>query len=313
MIDVKGIKKYFSVTHGFLRQKSGHVKAVDGVSFTIAPGKTLGLVGESACGKTTVGKIILGLLKADEGKVLIDGKDITVLSESAIRPLRPKMQPVFQDPFSSLNPRMKVGDIITEGIRIMGGSYSPDKAGELLKSVGLTKEAISRFPHQFSGGQRQRIGIARAIATNPSFLVCDEPVSSLDVSIQAQILNLLKRLQNELNFACLFIAHDLSVVEHMSDDVAVMYLGKIVEKAPKEELYKNPLHPYTRLLLASVPVPDPIRARRRRQEPKKLFIQAQAPGGCRFSDRCPGAMPKCALGEPALKEVSPGHHVACYL
>jgi len=295
----------------------GDVKAVDGVSFAVARGETLGLVGESGCGKTTVGRAMLRLYKPTGGRIVFDGVDITHLPDSQLRPLRRRMQMVFQDPFASLNPRHSVGRIVAEPLRVHGIAGRGDatsRVREILQVVGLPSDAANRYPHEFSGGQRQRIGLARALALNPELVVCDEPVSALDVSIQAQIINLMEELQSELGLTYLFIAHDLAVVRHISTRIAVMYLGKIVEVAPSDDLYENPLHPYTITLLSAIPIPDPEVERKRvsiRVE-GDLPSPANPPKACRFHTRCPFAQPtRCAEDEPRLRELE-GHLVACH-
>jgi oligopeptide/dipeptide ABC transporter ATP-binding protein len=300
MIKVEKITKYFSIERGFLRRKAGEVRAVDGVSFEIQKGQTLGLVGESGCGKTTVGKLLLGLERPNSG---------TISHETGVT-----SQVVFQDPFGSLNPRVKVKDIITEGLLVEKSTENRDNAAkELLRIVGLPEYSLAKYPHQFSGGERQRISIARAIATKPNFIVCDEPVSSLDVSIRVQILKLLLDLQKKFTISYLFIAHDLGVVQHMSHAVAVMYLGKIVEYAPREELYANPQHPYSKVLLSSSPTPYPGAKKERivlKGEPPSA---SSPPLGCRFHTRCPYAFERCSKDEPRLKECASHHLAACHL
>ncbi|CAN5844509.1 ATP-binding cassette domain-containing protein [soil metagenome] len=319
LLEVDSLKVYFPITSGILLDRHvGDIKAVDDVSLSIERGDTLGLVGDSGCGKSTLGRAILRLYEPTAGRVIFDGQDITHLKESALRPLRRRMQMVFQDPFASLNPRHSVGRIIGEPLRIHSGTDRRSETGarvrELLSLVGLPPDAVGRYPHEFSGGQRQRIGVARAIALNPELLVCDEPVSALDVSIQAQIINLMEELQTELGLTYLFIAHDLAVVRHISDRIAVMYLGKIVEVAPADDLYVNPLHPYTITLLSSIPIPDP-RVERRRQAIRvegDLPSPANPPAACRFHTRCPFVQPtRCAEDEPLLRSLD-GHFVACH-
>ena len=318
LLKVEHLKMYFPVMRGFIFQKTvGLVKAVDDVSFSIHRGETLGLVGESGCGKTTTGRCILQLYRPTAGKVYFEGSNLGVMKAEGIRALRQKIQVIFQDPYSSLDPRMKVVNIIGEGLIVHKLTRSRreyrDRVGELLQTVGLNPGMANRFPHEFSGGQRQRIGVARALAVQPSFIVCDEPISALDVSIQAQIINLLEDLQAQFNLTYLFIAHDLSVVRHISDRVAVMYLGHIVEVAPRGELYSKPLHPYTRSLISAVPIPDPtVEAQRQRvivsgEVPSPL----NPPSGCVFHPRCPYVVDSCRDAVPELREASPGHQVAC--
>jgi len=316
LLDIKNIKKYFLAKKGFLGKNDVYLKAVDDVSFTIKKGETLGLVGESGCGKTTIGRTILRLYEPTDGKIYFDGQDITKVN---MKPYRRRMQIIFQDPFASLDPRMTVGDIIGESIDIHNLAKSKqdkkDRIAKLMELVGLSSEHASRYPHEFSGGQRQRIGIARALAVEPEFIVCDEPISALDVSIQAQVINMLEDLQQELGLTYLFIAHDLAVVKHISNRVGVMYLGKMVELAPSNELYKNPQHPYTKALLSAIPVADPETSRTR----KRIILEGDVPSpinppsGCKFRTRCPYATKKCAEIEPELKEVAPGHMSACHL
>jgi len=317
LLQVDNLKKYFPIRRGVFRHVAGYVRAADGVDFTIEQGQCYSLVGESGCGKTTTGRAILNLHHIDGGRVTFKGQDITNLSASEMRPIRRNMQIIFQDPFGSLNPRFTVGRIIGEGISIfepeLGRGERADRVRELLKIVGLPRDAFRRYPHEFSGGQRQRIGIARAIALNPDFIVCDEPVSALDVSVQAQIINLLSDLRQQFDLSYLFIAHDLAVVKHISDHVAVMYLGKIVESAPKEELFANPRHPYTLALLSAVPVPDPKVRHERIVLSGSVPSPANPPAGCRFHTRCPKAQPRCKTEQPPVVEISEGHTVRCWL
>ncbi len=315
LLEVRSLKKYFPVRRGVLRRIRGWVKAVDNVSFTVRPGETLGLVGESGCGKTTVGRTILRLIEPTEGYVFFEGKNVAELKGAELKAMRRYMQIIFQDPFSSLDPRKPVGDSIAAGLRIHGIG-TPDeqwaRVVEMLHKVGLSEAHARRFPHEFSGGQRQRIGIARALALRPKFVVCDEPVSALDVSIQSQVLNLLRDLQEEFELSYLFIAHNMSVVEHISDRVAVMYLGKIAELAPREALYRNPLHPYTQALMSAIPIPNPHIKRKRIILKGDVPSPLNPPSGCRFHPRCPIAIDLCTEGEPTLKEASPDHWVACW-
>ena len=318
LVEVEDLRVWFPIKSGLLLDRHvGDVKAVDGVSFAIERGETLGLVGESGCGKSTLGRTILRLYEPTSGRVVFDGTDITKLSERQLRPLRERMQIVFQDPFTSLNPRHSVGRMVAEPLRVHGvakGKEAAARVRELLEVVGLPPDAGARYPHEFSGGQRQRIGLARALALNPEFLVCDEPVSALDVSIQAQIINLLEKLQTELGLTYLFVAHDLAVVQHISDRIAVMYLGKVVEVAPADDLYENPLHPYTITLLSSIPIPDPEIEKQRKaiRVEGDLPSPANPPDACRFHTRCPFAQPtRCADEEPLLRDVE-GHLVACH-
>ncbi len=316
LLEVQRLIKYFPIKGGVLQRTQGVVKAVDGVSFSIKRGETLGLVGESGCGKTTVGRLILRLIEPTAGHIIFEETDITRMPEGELKPFRQEMQIIFQDPFSSLDPRTPIGDSIAEGLRVHGVKDAHErqrKVLEILKKVGLEDYHANRYPHEFSGGQRQRIGIARTLVLNPKLIVCDEPVSALDVSIQAQVLNLLRRLQNEFELTYLFIAHNMSVVEHISDRVAVMYLGKIVELADSKELFKNPLMPYTKALLSAVPIPDPsIEARRER-----IILKGDVPSpinpprGCHFHTRCPIAIPACSEIDPPLEEKAPGHWAAC--
>ena len=311
LIEVKDLKKYFKVG------KNAYLKAVDGVNFKIYKGETLGLVGESGCGKTTCGKTVMGLYDATGGQVIFDGTDIHSLNKKEKKEFTKRAQIIFQDPYSSLNPRMTVGDIIGEGIDIHSlykGEERTIKIHELLELVGLNKEHASRFPHEFSGGQRQRIGIARALAIEPEFIVCDEPISALDVSIQAQVVNLLIELQKKKNLTYLFIAHDLSMVKHISDRVGVMYLGNMVEFAASDELYSEPLHPYTKALMSAIPIPDPEEEKSK----KRIPIEGEIPSpinpkpGCRFAARCRYATEECMKDTPELQEVKEGHFVACH-
>jgi oligopeptide transport system ATP-binding protein len=319
LVAVRGLEVHFAVAGGLLgRRRAGTVHAVDGVDLDIRRGETVGLVGESGCGKSTLGRAMLQLVRPTAGEVRFDGQELTELGDEALRPLRRQMQMVFQDPFSSLNPRMTVGNAVTEPMLAHGLATKRDcleKAAELFRIVGLNPGMLGRYPHEFSGGQRQRIGIARALAVEPQFIVCDEPISALDVSIQAQIVNLLEELQERLRLTYVFIAHDLAVVRHLSDRVAVMYLGQIVEIAPKGELYVSPLHPYTQALLSAAPVPD--RAVEKKRE--RILLQGEVPspldppGGCRLHPRCAFARPECRTVVPKLQEQAPGHWVACHL
>lgn len=323
ILEVKDLRKYFPIRQGLLRRVVGHVRAVDDVSFFIRKGETLALVGESGCGKTTTSRCILRALQPTKGQIHFrTSKDKTVdvarLRKSELRPLRREMQMIFQDPYSSLNPRMTIFDIIGEPLLVNGMRSAADRRErieELLELVSLPPEYMNRYPHAFSGGQRQRIGVARALAVNPAFIICDEPISALDVSIQAQIINLLEDLQEELELTYLFIAHDLSVVRHISDRIAVMYLGKIVELADRDELYANPKHPYTQALLSAVPIPDPVVEGQR----QRIILEgdvpspANPPKGCNFSTRCPRVMDICREKDPEFKESESGHYVACFL
>ncbi len=316
LLEVKNLKKYFPIKKGVFSRTMGQVRAVDGVSFALKRGETLGLVGESGCGKTTVGRSILRLIEPTAGQITFNDQNLLELEREELRRVRASLQIIFQDPFSSLDPRMNVGQIIAEPIRNhlkISRKEIRDRVAYLMERVGLHPEHISRYPHEFSGGQRQRIGIARALALNPLAIICDEPVSALDVSIQAQVINLLAQLQEQMNLSYLFIAHDLSVVEHISDRVAVMYLGRIVELATDKELYQNPLHPYSQALLSAVPIPDPeIRG-------KKILLQGDVPSpmnppsGCSFHTRCPECKEVCSQQEPTLQDVGDGHWIACHL
>jgi peptide/nickel transport system ATP-binding protein len=317
LVEVEDLKMYFPIRSGLVFDRHvGDIRAVDGITLSIERGETLGLVGESGCGKSTAGRAILRLYDPTDGRIVFDGEDITHLKESGLRPLRRRMQMVFQDPFASLNPRHSIGRIVGEPLRVYGSGKTETTARvrELLSLVGLPADATSRYPHEFSGGQRQRIGVARALGLNPEFIVADEPVSALDVSIQAQIINLMEELQDELGLTYLFIAHDLAVVRHISDRIAVMYLGKIVEVAPADDLYENPLHPYTITLLSSIPIPDPEieRTRAAIRVEGDLPSPANPPAACRFHTRCPFVQPtRCADDEPLLRPLE-GHAVACH-
>jgi oligopeptide/dipeptide ABC transporter ATP-binding protein len=316
LLEVENLKKHYPIKKGLLASTVGHVLAVDGISFAIDEGETLGLVGESGCGKSTAGKTILRLIEPTAGTVKLRGERIDQLSRAQMRPYRRELQVVFQDPYSSLNPRMSVGDIVAEPLRNYGaapGKSLPDRVAMLFEKVGLRPEAMERFPHEFSGGQRQRIGIARALALQPSLIVCDEPVSALDVSVQAQVINLLMDLQKEFGLSYLFVAHDLAVVEHISHRIAVMYLGKIVELTDKRSLFAAPLHPYTEALLSAVPLPAPEAKRERIILKGDVPSPINPPTGCRFHTRCPYAMPRCSTEEPEMREIRPGHLVACHL
>ena len=315
VIEVAGLEKHFPVRKGFLRRTAGSVRAVDGVSFRIARGETLGLVGESGCGKSTLARAVLRLIEPSAGRITVEGRDVTTLGKRALRPYRRQMQMIFQDPFASLNPRMPVGDIVAEPLRVHGIGTARERVARvaaLFAQVGLSRAEMRRFPHEFSGGQRQRISIARALALDPSLIVADEPVSALDVSIQAQVINLMMDLQREKRLAYLFIAHDLAVVEHISHRVGVMYLGKIVEYAEKTRLFRRPLHPYTEALLAAVPVPDPDAKRTTRIVQGDVPSPINPPAGCAFHPRCPYAMARCKEETPWLQAIEPDHWVACH-
>jgi peptide/nickel transport system ATP-binding protein len=316
VLEVVDLKQYFPIKAGLMQSVVGHVKAVDGVSFTIKRGRTMGLVGESGCGKTTVGKTILRLNQKTSGDVFFYGFDIFALDRNQMRSMRPKMQIIFQDPYSSLSPRLPVSEIIGEAVKehkIVPEKEYDDYLDTIMKNCGLEPHHKDRYPHEFSGGQRQRICIARALALSPEFVVCDEPVSALDVSIQAQIINLLKDLQNQYQLTYLFISHDLSVVEHISDDVGVMYLGNLVEYGTKRMIFSNPLHPYTQALLSAAPVPDPTAKLNRIILEGSIPSPANPPAGCKFHTRCPRVMEKCKSVVPVQKEIEPGHMVVCHL
>ncbi len=316
LLEARGLKKHFPITKGIFSRPAGYVKAVDGVSFRIRRGETLGLVGESGCGKSTTGRMILHLIRPTEGTVLYDGQELGKMGSKQMREIRKRMQMIFQDPFSSLNPRMTVTEIIGEPLaiyRLSSGRAKKERIAELLELVGLSKRDMGKYPHQFSGGQRQRIGIARALATNPELVVCDEAVSALDVSVQAQVLNLLKELQEKLHLSYLFISHDLNVVKYISDRICVMYLGEIVEQAGSETLFQEPLHPYTQALFSAVPNPEPMARKERILLKGEAPSVAHLPTGCKFHTRCPHAMDRCKSDAPTLREVASGHQVACHL
>ncbi|WP_432667597.1 dipeptide ABC transporter ATP-binding protein [Wukongibacter baidiensis] len=317
LLKVSNLKKHFPVKKGFLRRREEFVRAVDGVSFEIYEGETLGLVGESGCGKSTTGRMLLKLIESTEGEILFKGKDITKMTDDEIRPLRKDIQMIFQDPYASLNPRMTVGEIVAEPL-IVHDMYKDSeemkkRIHELLNMVGLSSYHSVRYPHEFSGGQRQRIGIARALAAQPKIIIADEPVSALDVSIQSQVLNLMQDLQRDLDLTYLFIAHDLSVVEHISDRVGVMYLGKLVELADKDTLYENPLHPYTQALLSAVPIPNPRIKKERIILEGSIPSPLNPPSGCTFHTRCRHAKDICKRTAPEFKEIEPNHFTACHL
>lgn len=318
LLEIKNLKKYFEIRKGLLNNKISYLKAVDDVSFTINKGETLGLVGESGCGKTTTGRTILKLYEPTSGQIIYDGKNIANLNHREMIPYRKKMQMIFQDPYASLDARMTVGDIIGEAIdihKLATGRERMDRIYYLLERVGLNSEHANRYPHEFSGGQRQRIGIARALAVQPQFIICDEPISALDVSIQAQVVNMLEDLQDELGLTYLFIAHDLSMVKHISNRIGVMYLGNMVEIGESNELYTKPLHPYTKALLSAIPIPDPDEA----EAKERIVLQGEIPSpidppeGCRFRSRCRYAKDICGKETPKLKDVGAGHCVACHL
>jgi oligopeptide transport system ATP-binding protein len=317
LVSVRDLKTWFPVSSGVLQRTVAHVHAVDGVDLDIKKGETLGLVGESGCGKSTLGRTIIRMIEPTAGQVFFKGEDLGKLSGSAMRRKRREMAMIFQDPFASLDPRQTVGDIVGEPLDIhhlASGKKRQERIQELLRVVGMNPNFTNRYPHEFSGGQRQRIGIARALAVEPSFIVCDEPISALDVSIQAQIINLLEKLQEQFNLTYLFIAHDLSVVKHISDRIAVMYLGKVMEISPASELYRRPRHPYTGSLISAIPIPDPAIERRR----ERVILQGDVaspvnpPSGCRFRTRCPRAKPHCAEEEPPLESFGTEHRAACF-
>jgi len=318
LLKVEKLRKYFPIVRGLFSRQVGAVKAVDGISFEVYRGETLGLVGESGCGKSTTGRVILQLYPATSGKILFDGQELTELDDESMRRLRPRMQMIFQDPQASLNPRMTVNSIVSEPLvehRVVRGRERRARVDELLELVGLSPDYANRYPHEFSGGQQQRIGIARALALNPDFIVCDEPIAALDVSIQAQVVNLLEDLQSELGLTYLFISHDLRMIRHIANRVAVMYLGKIMELADRDELYDNPLHPYTHALLSAVPSPDPDIEEKR----ERVILTGDVPSpenpprGCPFHTRCPIAVELCRVDNPAWREIRPNHWVACHL
>jgi oligopeptide transport system ATP-binding protein len=318
LLQLQNLKKYFDVSTGFFKREQAYLTAVDDVSFDIYKGETFGLVGESGCGKSTLGRSVVRLYEPTGGKIIYDGDDITNLSQNEMMKYRKRLQMIFQDPYASLNTRLTVSEIIGEGIEthnLYSGKEKLEKIYDLLQTVGLKREHASRYPHEFSGGQRQRIGIARSLAVEPELVVCDEPISALDVSIQAQVVNMLEDLQNDMGLTYLFIAHDLSMVKHISDRIGVMYLGKMMEITTSVELYKNPLHPYTQALLSAIPIPDP----KQNKMHKRIILQGDVkspinpPEGCRFSSRCRYCMDICTEVTPELREVEPGHFVACHL
>jgi len=320
LLHVENLKMHFPITKGIIFQRQvGAVKAVDGVSFDLYPGETLGLVGESGCGKSTTGRAILQLYRPTAGEVVFEGTDLTKIKGERLRKMRRRMQMIFQDPYASLNPRMTVGSIVSEPLEVHGIGKNrkerQERVQELLKIVGLNPYFVNRYPHEFSGGQRQRIGVARALAVNPTFIVADEPISALDVSIQAQVINLMEDLQQDLGLTYLFIAHDLSVVRHISNRIAVMYLGKIVELADRDALYENPMHPYTQALLSAVPIPDPVIEHQR----QRIILEGDVPSpinpphGCNFNTRCPRVMDICREKDPEFKDYGDGHYAACFL
>jgi oligopeptide transport system ATP-binding protein len=318
LVQVRNLKKYFPIQRGMVIQRHvGDVKAVDDVSFDVLRGETLGLVGETGCGKTTVGRTILRLYEPTGGNVIFDGVDLVSLNESELRRMRQRMQMIFQDPYASLNPRMTVGSIVSAPLDVHKTVHSKNKSkrvDDLLDMVGLNPEFVNRYPHEFSGGQRQRVGIARALAVSPDLIICDEPISSLDVSIQAQVVNLLEELQRELGLTYIFIAHDLSMVRHISNRIAVMYLGKIMELADRNDIYLDPIHPYTQALMSAVPLPDPDIQKKR----KRILLEGDIPSptnppvGCNFNTRCPAAKERCFKEDPAFREIKPGHWAACH-
>ncbi|WP_025785937.1 ABC transporter ATP-binding protein [Sporosarcina sp. D27] len=314
LLEVQNVKKYFPIPSKLFSRKKEFVKAVDGVSFTVNKGETLSIVGESGCGKSTTGRMIMKLLDITEGKVIFEGQDITDMTDDQIRPLRKEFQMVFQDPYASLNPRLTIKEILEEPLIVhnFNKGNRNQRVTELLEVVGLNKYHADRYPHEFSGGQRQRIGIARALAVNPKLIIADEPVSALDVSIQSQVLNLMKDLQEEFGLTYVFIAHDLSVVEHISDRVGVMYLGRLVELATRDELFGKPLHPYTKALLSAVPIPDPTVKRERIILKGDIPSPANPPSGCTFHTRCPFAQETCKIQVPEFRELESGHYVACH-